>query len=255
MFYNVIHYLFFSFSDKISHVSRHLLNLGVVKFLKLTEGRQVLLRHKVDRNSLTTETSRSTNTVKVALRISRKIKVDNQRHLLDIDTTSKQISGDEDTRRTGTELVQDNVSLLLGDVTVGGGHGELASAHLLGQVVNLPAGVAEDNSLGDVQGVVQITEGVELPVLLLDINVELTDTFQGQLLAFHQDLDRVVHESLGDLEGIRGHGGRAQHDLESIGGESSEDVIDLVLETTGQHLVGFVENKQLHVRRVEDLSH
>lgn len=244
-----------SLLDKVSHVSRHLFDLGVVEFLKLTEGRQVLLRHKVDRHSLTPETSRSTDTVKVALGISGQVKVDDQGNLLDIDTTSEQISGDEDTRRTGTELVQDHVSLLLGDVSVGGRDGELASPHLLSQIVDLPAGVAEDDGLGDVQSVVEIAEGVELPVLLLDINVELADTFQGQLLALHQDLDGVVHEPLGDLESVRGHGGRAQHNLESVSGESGEDVVDLVLETTGQHLVGLVEDKQLHVRRVEDLPH
>ena len=241
--------------DKVSDVGGHLFDLGVVEFLKLTEAGQVILGDEVDGNTLATETTGTTDTVKVALGITRQVKVDNQGNLLDINTTGKQIGGDEDTRGTGTELLQDDVTLLLGDVTVGGGDGELAGPHLLGQVVDLPAGVAKDDSLGNVQGVVEIAKGVELPVLLLDINVELTDTFQGQLLTLHQNLDGVVHEPLSDLEGIRGHGGRAQHDLESVGGKSGEDVVDLVLETTGQHFVGLIKNEQLDVRRVEDLPH
>ena len=34
----------------------------------------------------------------------------------------------------------------------------------------------------------------------------------------------------------------------------SEDIVDLVLETTGQHLVGFVEDEHLDVKRSEHLA-
>lgn len=54
----------------------------------------------------------------------------------------------------------------------------------LGEPVDLSAGGAEDNSLGDGDGLVQVTEGVELPVLLLDgdvwlISEALSDSVNG----------------------------------------------------------------------------
>lgn len=47
---------------------------------------------------------------------------------------------------------------------------------------DLPLGVAEDDGLGDGQGVVQVTQGVELPLLPLHGNEELLDPLQGQLI-------------------------------------------------------------------------
>jgi hypothetical protein len=97
--------------------------------------------------------------------------VDDQRDLLDIDTTGKQVGGDQDTGRTGSELLHDDLSLSLVHVTVHGGDGELALVELLGKPVDLAAGRAEDDGLGDGDSLVQVAKGVELPVLLLDGNV------------------------------------------------------------------------------------
>ena len=43
--------------------------------------------------------------------------------------------------------------------------------HLLCQPVHLPAGVDEDHSLGDGQGLVQITQGVQLPLLTMEMGL------------------------------------------------------------------------------------
>ena len=64
-----------------------------------------------------------------------------------------------------SELSHDGVSLLLGHVSVHAGHGEVVLSHLLSQPLHLPLGVAEDDSLCDDQCVVQVAQGVELPVL------------------------------------------------------------------------------------------
>jgi hypothetical protein len=54
--------------------------------------------------------------------------VDDERHLLHIDTAGKQIGGDQHARRAGAELLHDQLTLLAGHVTVHGGHGEIALA-------------------------------------------------------------------------------------------------------------------------------
>ena len=108
--------------------------------------------------------------------------------------------------------------------THNGRHSEVSSVHLLSQPFDLPAGVAENDGLGDCQGLVQIAEGVQFPLFTLNLkhksqqfeldipglmlncmlaltylDVELADTLQSQLLFLDQDADRFTHELLGDL--------------------------------------------------------
>lgn len=189
----------------------------------------------------------------VVLAVSGKVVVDDQGDLLNVDTTGKEIGGDEDTGRSGTELFHDDITLGLVHVTVHGGDGEVTGSELVGEPVDLPTGVAEDDGLGDGDGLVQIGEGVELPVLLLNGNVELLDTFEGKLVLLDEDADGVTHELGGDLEDVLGHGGGEKDDLGALG-QKLEDVVDLLGETTGQHLVGLVEDEHLHVVGLEDTA-
>jgi hypothetical protein len=52
---------------------------------------------------------------------------------------------------------------------------------------------------------------------------------------------------------LRGHGGREQHDLD-VGVKVTEDVIDLILKSSRQHLVGLVEDKHLDLVGAEHLA-
>ena len=54
----------------------------------------------------------------VILSICRQIVVDDERDLLDIDTTSQEIGGDQNTGGAGTELAHDDVTFLLVHVSV-----------------------------------------------------------------------------------------------------------------------------------------
>ena len=89
----------------------------------------------VDSNTFATESAGATDTMNVVFTISvgpvmsintmyktghsrRKVVIDDQRHLLDIDTTSEQIGGNENTRRARTELLHQDLTLLLLHVTV-----------------------------------------------------------------------------------------------------------------------------------------
>ena len=128
--------------------------------------------------------------------------------------------------------------------TYHGRHGEFSRMHLLCQPVHLPASVAENDSLCDGDGFVEIAQSVQLPFLLFDRDVELFDTFQGQFVPLHENPNRLSHELLGHLEHIRRHCGREENDLGVLRKEL-EDLVDLVLETTGQHLVGFIETEDL----------
>jgi hypothetical protein len=121
-----------------------------------------------------------------------------------------------------------------------GRNGKLTAEHLLGQYVDFSPGVAENDGLRDRDSFVKIAKGVELPLFFLDGNVELLDTFERQLVPLEKNPDGVSHELLGDLEDLGGHVGREEGDL-GVTGEELEDLVDLVLEPLGQHLLGFVE--------------
>jgi len=235
------------------NVHGHLLNLGAVELLNLAHHADIVGGDEVDGHTLATEATTTTDTVDVVLAVGGKVVVDDKGNLLDVDTTGEEVSGDQDTGRTGTELLHDNVTLGLVHVTVHGRDGEVTGSELVGEPVDLSAGVAEDNGLGDGDGLVQVGKGVELPVLLLNGNVELLDTFEGKLVLLDEDTDGVTHELGGDLEDVLGHGGREKDNLGGLG-EELEDVVDLLGETAGQHLVGLVEDELLHAVGLEDAA-
>lgn len=198
--------------------------------LNLTHHADVVSGNKVDGNTLSAETTTTTDTVDVVLAVGGKIVVDDQRNLLHINTTGQQVSGDQDTRGAGSEFLHNQITLRLIHVTVHGRDGEVTSSELVGKPVDLSAGVAEDDSLGNGNSLVQIGEGVELPLFFLNGNVELLDTLKGKLVLLDQDTDRVAHELGGDLEDILGHGSGQKDDLGGLGQEL-EDVVDLLGET------------------------
>jgi len=231
--------------DEVGNVHGHLKDLSRVELLDLTEHAGVIGGDKVDGNTLTTETTTTTDTMDVVLLVGGEIVVDDQGNLLDIDTTSQQVGGDQDAGRAGTELLHDDLTLTLLHISVHGRDSELTGSELLGQPVDLSAGVAEDDGLGDGDGLVEIAQGVELPLLLLNGDEELLDTLEGQLILLDQDADGVAHELGGDLHNLNGHGGGQKDDLGG-GGKTLENIVDLILETAGEHLIGLIEDEHLH---------
>mmetsp|Transcript_51302 Transcript_51302/g.116916 ORF Transcript_51302/g.116916 Transcript_51302/m.116916 type:complete len:377 (+) Transcript_51302:70-1200(+) len=235
--------------DEVRDVHRHLLDLGMVVPLNLLHLPVFRVGHEVDGHSLSPESTTASDTVQVVLQVGGQVVVDHQGHLLHINPTSQQIGGDQNPGGTRSELPHDQISLLLIQVRVHSGNGEIPLAHLVRQVVDLSPGVAVDNGLGDGQGLVEIAQGVNFPVLLLNGHVELPDTLQGQLVLLDQDADGVTHELGGQVQNLRGHGGRAQAHLH-VGRQALENVIDLVFEPPAQHLIGLIQHKGQH--RVQD---
>jgi hypothetical protein len=97
------------------------------------------------------------------------IVVDHEGNLLDVNTTSQEISGDQDAGRTRSELAHNNVTLLLLHLTVHGRNGEIPLVHLLGKPVDFPASVAEDDGLSNTQRIVQVAQRVQLPLFTFNL--------------------------------------------------------------------------------------
>ena len=257
----------------------YLFDLCVIELFEFLQATSILASDEVDSDTLSSETSATSDTMDVVFEVSGQVVVDDQGDLLNVNSTSEKISGDQHSAGTSTEFVEDDITLSLRDISVlrlkekrkrkiinkmklyelsdGDTYcwrdGEFSLAHLLGQPVDLSAGVTENDGLCDVQGVVEIAKSLELPLLTLDGDVELLDSFKSEFISLDQDLNGVVHELLGDFKGFWWHGSREETDL-NAGWQEGENVVDLVLETSGEHFIGFVEDEDLDLVGAENLA-
>ena len=128
---------------------------------------------------------------------------------------------------------------------------------MLGQFVSkllhtfLPIG--EDDALGNNHVLIELDQRAELLAVLLQRDVELLDTVQGQLLVLHQDLHRVLHELRGHLDDLRRHRRRKQAHLDVVR-QVFENFAYLIHEAPAQHLVSLVEYHDLEVISREGLA-
>jgi hypothetical protein len=165
-------------------------------------------------------------------------------HSVELDTAGEQAN----LRGAAPKFCHDSIPLLLDHLSMHRRHGEICVPHLLRQPIDLmqirrseasnvwqpiayfSPRVAEDDSLSNCESVIQITQGIELPVFLLNGNEELLDTFQRQLVTLDEDADRICHEFGRHLQDIIGQRGTKENDLGS-GRQVSVYVVYLVLET------------------------
>jgi hypothetical protein len=133
--------------NEIHDVRRHLFYLCVVESLNVSQVPHVSLGDEVNGDSLSAEPSRAADTVDVILSVRGEIVVDHEGHLLDIDASGEEISGDQHARGARSELPHDELSLFLVHISVHGRDCEVSALHLLREPVDLPASVAVDDRL------------------------------------------------------------------------------------------------------------
>jgi len=234
-------------------VGGHLVDLRVVMILDLLQEAGVTGQHEVDGRSLSAETTSTADSMDVVLLLLGQLEVDNESDLLDIDTTGEHISGDEDTDGSRSELLHHDFTLLLVHLSVHAGDDEVLAGHAAFELVDSALSVTVDDGLVDVQVGVEVQKNVHLPLLLLDSDVVLVDTLEGEVLLLDEDLCGVPHEMLGQSQNIGRQRGREQANL-NVSGQELEDVLDLTLEATGEHLVSLVQDEQLEVVSLEETS-
>lgn len=145
--------------------------------LDLLEDAGVLGEHKIDGGSLSSETTGTPDSVNVVLFLGRNFVVDNQTNLLNVDTTCKQVCRNEHANGSLAELAHHNLTLALLHLSVHRRHNEVLRSHRLFELLNALLSVAVDEGLVDVEIGVEIEEHLNFPLLLLDGNVVLVDTF------------------------------------------------------------------------------
>jgi len=177
----------------------------------------VVRKDEVDGDSLSSESTSSTDSMNVVLLLVWKFVVNNETNLLDINTSSKEIGGDKDSGGTSSEFLHDGVSLDLIHLSVHGGDGEIVFVHVLFEFKDSLLGVTVDKGLVDIEVGVEIEEDFHLPVFFLDSNIVLTDTFKGKVFTLDKNLLWVSHEMFGQTQNVVWHGGREKGDLDVTG--------------------------------------
>jgi len=84
---------------------------------------------------------------------------------------------------------------------------EVTLRELVLDEIHLAASVAVDDCLRDGQCLIQVDERVNLPLLLLNCHIKLTNTLERELILLHQNPDRIAHEFRGHVQHLRCHSG------------------------------------------------
>lgn len=211
----------------------------------------VVWKDEVNCDSLSSESTSSTDSMDIVLLLEWELVVDDETNLLDIDTSSEEIGGNEDSSGSSSELLHDSVSLDLVHLTMHGGNSEVMLVHGLLKLKNSLLGVAIDKGLVDIQVGVEIEENLHLPFLLFDGNVILTDTLEGEVLTLDENLLWISHEMLGESKDVVWHGSREECNLH-VTWQVLEHILDLLLESSGEHLIGLVHDEESEVVGLEE---
>lgn len=141
----------------------------------------IIIGDQIHSQSQVTESSRPSNTVKVRLGILGEIKVDDDVHTLNINTTCEEIGCHKVACSPIAEFVEDSVTvgLLHFGMYVEAGISQLRD--FLGEELNTVDRVAEDDGLVDLKLGEKGVEAVNL-LSFFDVGVELSDTPEGKLL-------------------------------------------------------------------------
>ena len=221
--------------------------------LNLLEETSVSRQNEVNGGSLTTETASAADSMDIVLLVGGELEVDDESDLLDVDTSGEQIGSDEDTDGAGSELLHDDLTLLLVHLTVHASDDEILFSHGGLELVDPLLGVTVDDGLLDVQVGVQVNEDVNLPLVLLDGDIVLVNTLKGEVFLLDEDLCGVAHEMLGQGKGLGRESSREEANLD-VSGQELEDVLDLLLEATVEHVISLIQDEELEVVCLKEAS-
>ncbi|KAL0903357.1 hypothetical protein M5K25_027731 [Dendrobium thyrsiflorum] len=108
--------------------------------------------------------------------------------------------------------------------------------------INLAPGIHKDHTLGNGKGLIQVTEGLQFPLLLANIDIKLFDTFEGEFISLHKYPHRFIHELASDLKGLWWHGSREYSNLDF----RRKKLEDIHRQRRYPTLNGFLLNKMLN---------
>ncbi|CAG8739255.1 2613_t:CDS:2, partial [Acaulospora colombiana] len=189
----------------------------IVELLDVSKHSDIIVGGKVDSNTLPAESPSTTDTVDIVFTVIWKVIVDDEGHLLDVDTASQKIVhftpavAEDDCLSNGDRLVQ------------------------VRERIKFPFLLFDSCAMSE----------ITLDRLWNQLtDIELLDAFQREFVPLDEDTNGITHKLLCYFQDIGGHGGREQDNL-CILREMLEDFVDLIFESTRKHFVSLVKTEDL----------
>jgi hypothetical protein len=129
--------------------------------------------------------------MEIGVRVLGHVVVDDDVHALDIDTTSKEVGGDHDSRAEGLEVAITGNSFLLLQVRMDADGGEVALTKEAGQLFSSLARANEDDQLVEFDRVHEFDETSVL-LFFLNFDVVLLKSVEGEFGAFDVDFQGLL---------------------------------------------------------------
>mmetsp|Transcript_29631 Transcript_29631/g.27086 ORF Transcript_29631/g.27086 Transcript_29631/m.27086 type:complete len:248 (-) Transcript_29631:478-1221(-) len=193
------------------------------------------------------ESTTSSNSVKIGFSGLGEIEVDDDIYGLDIDTSGAEIRTDETSAVTLSEVVENFISVPLVHSGVNVIAGVVGFDNLLGKQFDSLSRVTEDNSLINVKFREKSVKTMNL-LLLFKEDIILGDTLQGQF--FHKINNGTIrHPLVLKLLNNLGESGRIHKNL-SVIGHQSQELFDDRLEVNGQKLISFIKSNKTAMVKV-----
>lgn len=157
----------------------HLTNLNPIKLLQLLQIHAILGSHKVNGHTFATKAPTSPNTMQIALKIGGQVVVDHEIYLLNVNATGQEVSRNQDTRRSSTEVLHDLLPSFRWQISVNNADSEVAVCHLLTDLNDLLLCIGVNHSLLYVYVFIEVYQCFEFVLFMLYGHIVLIDTLQG----------------------------------------------------------------------------
>ena len=148
----------------------------------------------INKGTFSAKTTGTPDSVDVSLPLFGQVIVYHQVNLLHVDAPGKQVSRDQNSEASSSELLHNQFTLIQVHAPVQDRDHETLIPELFRQIVNLLLVIGKNRALLNLQILVQFHQSQKLPLLLVDGDVELFDTVQGQFFVFYEDCGWVPHE-------------------------------------------------------------
>ena len=224
-------------------------NAGVCELLKVLDLVDVAAAHEGGRHSLASRAAGAADTVDVVLGIVRKVVIDHDLKIVDVDAARGDIGGDKELELGVLELVHHAGALGLGDAAVETVGRESLGEQRVSELVDHALSVAEDDAETEPVEVDQTDERLGLPARG-NLVIPLVDRGGGDILALDRHGLRIAGVAVDQLLDLTREGGREEDGLALLGG-GVEDLLDVVAEAHVEHPVGLVEDRHLELVELE----
>jgi hypothetical protein len=172
-----------------------------------------LAAHKRDGKALCAKPACTADSVEVAVGIAGHIVVEDDVDLLDIDTTTEDISGYHDSVLEGLKICVALDPLVLLETTVDRDRWEVLLFENMIEHLSALHRLDENDHLVELKTVEKVCQLLDL-FFLLEFDEVLLQTMEGELaLVVDEDFVLVTHELTADLLNFVGHGGAEHHHL------------------------------------------